>query len=59
LVEGDAVEGVRVAEDVAAASTVVPPCEVAEEAVAGCLVADCGFVVLLQNAIISIKYLGT
>jgi hypothetical protein len=47
LVERYSVEGMGIAEDVAAASTVVSPSEVAEEAVARCFVAYCRFVIEL------------
>jgi hypothetical protein len=43
LIEWDNVLGVQVAEDVTAASTMVPAGEVAEVALAGCFVADLGF----------------
>jgi hypothetical protein len=43
LVERDAVLAVQVAEDVAAAPTVVFACEVGEVALAGCFVANLGF----------------
>ena len=47
LVQGDSVQRVHVAEDVAAASTVVSASEVGEVALTGCVVADCGFGVRL------------
>jgi hypothetical protein len=47
LVQGDEGLGVRVAEDVAAAATVVPAGEVGEVAGTGCFVADLGFGVRL------------
>jgi hypothetical protein len=43
LVERDTVERMHITEDVATASTVVPAGEVAEVALAGCFVTDCGF----------------
>ena len=49
LVEGNGVEGVRVAEDVAAASTVMAAGEVSEVALASCFVADGGLGIGLQD----------
>ena len=53
LVEGNGVQGVRVAEDVAAAPTVVSTREVGEVALAGCFIADCGFGIWLLRELIS------
>lgn len=53
LIEGNGVQGVCVAEDVAAASTVVSAGKVGEVPLAGCFVADCGLGIWLLRELIS------
>jgi hypothetical protein len=58
LIERDGIQGVRVAEDVAAASTMVAAGEVGEVALTSCFVADGGIGIGLRDEVSKMSSLG-